>query len=200
MQEEGKAEYDRLVNTYRNRLANPSAGLGDVAPEGSTSNPFYNPTYTNAITGPGGIEVRTKPADEITGSADVEGGLQMYGRTLWDRLFGGSPSMDSGGSIIGSGALIGHGGEQIDNASVVADGDTTLSRINKMVASGGQGDAGTGISASAHITVNIGTVSKDVDIDRLIDRIGNEGADRLVFALRSRLDSTSSRGIAYLRG
>lgn len=95
--------------------------------------------------------------------------------------------------------MIGHGGEQIDNASVVADGQTVLSKINESFSTGSSGE-GAGINVNAPITVNIGTVSKDVDIDRLIDRISNEGADRLVFALRSRLDSTSLRGIGYMRG
>ena len=194
MQAGGKEEYDRLVNTYRNRLANPSAGLGDVAPEGSTSNPFYNPTYTNAITGPGGIEVRTKPADEITGSADVEGGLQMYGRALWDRL----PSMDSGGSIIGSGALIGHSGEQIDNASVVADGDTTLARINRAFTTGGQGGSIT--VGDTTININVDRMDSDIDLERALAKAGDEFDRLLMFRLRNPLDSGSLRGIGYLRG
>ena len=197
MQAGGKEEYDRLVNTYRNRLANPSAGLGDVAPEGSTSNPFYNPTYTNAITGPGGIEVRTKPADEITGSADVEGGLQMYGRTLWDRLFGGSPSMDSGGSIIGSGALIGHSGEQIDNASVVADGDTTLARINRAFTTGGQ--AGSITVGDTTININVDRIDSDIDLERALAKAGDEFDRQLMFRLRNLLDSNGLRNIAYMR-
>ena len=203
MQAGGKEEYDRLVNTYRNRLANPSAGLGDVAPEASkggrsTSNPFYNPTHTNAITGPGGIEVRTKPADEITGSADVEGGLQMYGRKVWDRLSGGSPSMDSGGSIIGSGALIGHGGEQIDNASVVADGDTTLARINRAFTTGGQGGSIT--VGDTTININVDRIDSDIDLERALAKAGDEFDRQLMFKLRNLLDSGSLRGIGYLRG
>jgi len=194
MQAGGKEEYDRLVNTYRNRLANPSAGLGDVAPEGSTSNPFYNPTYTNAITGPGGIEVRTKPADEITGSADVEGGLQMYGRVLWDRL----PSMDSGGSIIGSGALIGHGGEQIDNASVVADGDTTLARINRAFTTSGQGGSIT--VGGTTININVDKMSSDIDLEKALLKAGDEFDRQLMFKLRNLLDSNGLRGIGYMRG
>ncbi|MDI9416185.1 MAG: hypothetical protein QM438_00315, partial [Euryarchaeota archaeon] len=160
--------------------------------------PFYNPTYTNAITGPGGIEVRTKPADEITGSADVEGGLQMYGRALWDRLFGGSPSMDSGGSIIGSGALIGHSGEQIDNASVVADGDTTLARINRAFTTGGQGGSIT--VGDTTININVDRMDSDIDLERALAKAGDEFDRLLMFKLRNPLDSGSLRGIGYLRG
>lgn len=53
---------------------------------------------------------------------------------------------------------------------------------------------------SAPVTVHIGTIEKDVDIDRLITRIGNEGADKLLFALRNKLENGSTRGIGYLRG
>lgn len=197
MQAGGKEEYDRLVNTYRNRLANPSAGLGDVAPEGSTSNPFYNPTYTNAITGPGGIEIRTKPADEITGSQDVEGGLQMYGRMLWDRLFGGSPSMAAGGSIIGSGGIIGHAGEEISPASAVIGAKTTLERMNE-AAAGGQGGSIT--VGSTTININVDKMSSDIDLERALIKAGDEFDRQLMFKLRNLLDSGSLRGIGYLRG
>ena len=197
MQAGGKEEYDRLVNTYRNRLANPSAGLGDVAPEGSTSNPFYNPTYTNAITGPGGIEVRTKPADEITGSADVEGGLQMYGRTLWDRLFGGSPSMDSGGTITGSGSIIGHAGEEVSPASAVVGAKTTLERMSE-AAEGGQGGSIT--VGGTTININVDRMDSDIDLERALAKAGDEFDRQLMFRLRNLLDSGSLRGIGYLRG
>jgi len=197
MQAGGKEKYDRLVNTYRNRLANPSEGLGDVAPEGSTSNPFYNPTYTNAITGPGGIEVRTKPADEITGSADVEGGLQMYGRVLWDRLFGGSPSMDSGGTITGSGSIIGHAGEEVSPASAVVGAKTTLERMSE-AAAGGQGGSIT--VGGTTININVDRIDSDIDLERALAKAGDEFDRQLMFRLRNLLDSGSLRGIGYLRG
>lgn len=196
MAEPGK--YTRLVNSFKNRLANPSAGLGDVAPvEGATGNPFYNPAYTNAITGPGGIEIRTKPADEITGSQDVEGGLQMYGRMLWDRLFGGSPSMAAGGSIIGSGGIIGHAGEEISPASAVIGAKTTLERMNE-AAAGGQGGSIT--VGSTTININVDKMSSDIDLERALIKAGDEFDRQLMFKLRNLLDSGSLRGIGYLRG
>lgn len=117
---DGGAEYRRLVNSYRNRIANPSEGLGDVAPEeGAAGNPFYNPEFTNSIKGPGGIEVRTKPAEEVRGSADVEGGLQMGGRMLWDWIFGGKPEeAATGGDIQNDGVIKLHKDETVIPADI----------------------------------------------------------------------------------
>jgi hypothetical protein len=50
------------------------------------------------------------------------------------------------------------------------------------------------------VSVQIGKIEKDVDVDKLISRIGNEGADKLLFALRNKLENGSTRGIGYLRG
>lgn len=87
--QDGGAEYRRLVNSYRNRIANPSEGLGDVAPEeGAAGNPFYNPAFTNKIDNPLGPDIRTAPADEIHNSAGVEGPFQTYGRAAWDWVSG----------------------------------------------------------------------------------------------------------------
>jgi hypothetical protein len=195
---DGGAEYRRLVNSYRNRLANPSAGLGDVAPaEGAAGNPFYNPTYTNAIAGPGGIEIRTKPAEEITGSQDVEGGLQMYGRMLWDRLFGGSPTMAAGGPITGSGSLIGHSGEEISPASAVVGAKTTLERMNEAAASGQGGSITVG---GTTININVDRIDSDIDLERALAKAGDEFDRQLMFKLRNLLDSNGLRGIGYMRG
>lgn len=45
-------------------------------------------TLTNTIEGPAGIEIKTKPPEDITGSADVEGGLQVLARTIGEHLAG----------------------------------------------------------------------------------------------------------------
>lgn len=195
MQAGGKEEYDRLVNTYRNRLANPSAGLGDVAPEGGAAgNPFYNPAMTNTIEGPGGIEIRTKPADEITGSADVEGGLQALGRWSWDKLFG--PSMASGGTITGSGSIIGHAGEEVSPASAVVGAKSTLERMSE-AAEGGRGGSIT--VGGTTINLHVDRIDSDIDLERALAKAGDEFDRQLMFRLRNLLDSNGLRNIAYMR-
>ena len=94
--------------------------------EGAAGNPFYNPEFTNSIKGPGGIEIRTAPADEIHNSAGVEVRSRHMGGCCGIGFFGGSPSMDSGGSIIGSGGIIGHEGEEIAPARAVVGAKNTL--------------------------------------------------------------------------
>jgi len=114
----------------------------------------------------------------------------------------GFPQMARGGSIIGSGSIIGHGGEQVTPAAEVAIGEkTTLAKINEMFA-GASGAGGQSVSISAPVTVHVTVdkVASDIDIDRLAARIGSEGADKLLFALRNKMDNGSTRGIGYLRG
>jgi hypothetical protein len=48
--------------------------------------------------------------------------------------------------------------------------------------------------------VTANKVEKDIDIDRLAARIGSEGADKLLFALRNNLNSGQLRDIGYMRG
>jgi hypothetical protein len=189
------AAYDRLVNTFRNMIENPSEGRGDLAPEGNAANPFYNRAFTNSIKGPGGIELRTKPADEITGSQDVEGGLQMLARKGYDFLFG--PKMAAGGPITGSGSLIGHSGEEITPASAVVGAKTTLERMNE-AAAGGQGGSIT--VGSTTININVDKMNSDIDLEKALIKAGDEFDRQLMFKLRNLLDSGSLRGIGYLRG
>ncbi len=114
----------------------------------------------------------------------------------------GFPQMARGGSIIGSGSIIGHGGEQVTPAAEVAIGEkTTLAKINEMFA-GASGAGGQSVSISAPVTVHVTVdkVASDIDIDRLAARIGSEGADKLLFALRGKLNSGQLRDIGYLQG
>jgi len=106
--------------------------------------------------------------------------------------------MGSGGSIIGGGALIGHGGEQIDNASVVADGDTTLARINRAFTTSGQGGSIT--VGGTTINLHVDRIDSDIDLERALAKAGDEFDRQLMFKLRNLLDSGSLRGIGYLRG
>jgi hypothetical protein len=110
------------------------------------------------------------------------------------------PKMDRGGSIIGSGAIIGHKGEQVNPADVVLGGETTLEKINKMFSGAAGSGGGQTIHAPISLTVVIEKVEKAVDVDQIISRIGNEGADKLLFALRNKMENGSTRGIGYLRG
>ena len=117
---------------------------------------------------------------------------------------GASPKrMKAGGSIISRGFIYGDEGEEVPTAADVAVGkETTLAKINKMFsgASGGVSGGGTNINGPFNVYVQIDTVEKDADIDKVISRIGNEGADKLLFALRNKLENGSTRGIGYLRG
>lgn len=189
------AKYDRLVNTFKNMIDNPSEGLGDLAPEGNAANPFYNRAFTNSIKGPGGIELRTKPAEEIRGSADVEGGLQMLARKGHDFLFG--PKMAAGGPITGSGSLIGHSGEEISPASAVVGAKTTLERMSE-AAEGGQ--SGSITVGDTTININVDRIDSDIDLERALAKAGDEFDRQLMFRLRNLLDSNGLRGIGYMRG
>ncbi len=128
-------------------------------------------------------------------------------KAIWDATIGAykpeeKPTMASGGQIKATGSLIGHRDEEMDPASVVAGGKTTLERINEMFSGGDTYQGGQSITVHAPVSmaVKIEKVSSDMDIDHLISRIGNEGADKLLFALRNKLDNTSNRGIGYMRG
>ncbi len=112
----------------------------------------------------------------------------------------GFPPMAQGGSIIGSGGIFGHGGEQVTPATVVSGGETTLEKINRMFFGREQAGGQQSLNALVTVNVNVAKIEKDVDVDRLISRIGNEGADKLLFALRNKMENGSTRGIGYLRG
>lgn len=112
-----------------------------------------------------------------------------------------APKMARGGPILGTESIIGHGGEEMDPARVVQGGKTTLERINEMFSRGvAQGRQPISISAPVSVSVSVDKLSSDIDIDRLAARIGSEGADKLLFALRNKLENGNTRGIGYLRG
>lgn len=139
---------------------------------------------------------------------DVSGGSMLGGwfedvdqSTLPADIASQTPAMAAGGQIRTAGSLIGHRGEEITPASVVAGGVTVLARLNEAI-SGRGGGVGSSVTVSAPVSVRVevGQLSSDMDIERLAIRIGREAADKLVFGLRSSLDNTSNRGIAYMRG
>lgn len=108
--------------------------------------------------------------------------------------------MASGGSIIASGRVFAHGGEEISNAADVRKGGSTLGKINEIFSEGRAGGGQPVINISLHQEVHVDKVSSEQDINRMISRLSDEGADKLVFSLRSRLDGATHRGISYLRG
>ncbi|NPV61335.1 MAG: hypothetical protein HPY61_01670 [Methanotrichaceae archaeon] len=140
--------------------------------------------------------------DEEFGALSPYERNQLIGQGLTRDAFREAPAMSRGGSIIGSGALVGHQGEEVSPAQVVSGGKTTLARINEIFSGEVRSAGGQTINLNPEVNLNvrIDKVSSDVDIDHLISRIGNEGADKLLFILRSKLDNMSSRGIGYMRG
>jgi len=122
-----------------------------------------------------------------------------YLRSLQERKLEG---MATGGQIRSTGPLIGHGGEEFDNPATVSAGKTTLDRINEIFSGGNAYSGGQSISISApvSVSVHVDKLSSDADIERLASKIGSEGADKLLFALRNKLDNLGTRGIGYLRG
>ena len=107
------------------------------------------------------------------------------------------PSMASGGSIIGSGGIMGHSGEEISSASAVVGAKTTLERMSE-AAEGGQ--VGSITVGSTTININVDKMSSDIDLERALVRAGDEFDRQLMFKLRNLLDSGSLRGIGYMRG
>ncbi len=109
----------------------------------------------------------------------------------------GAPSMDSGGTITGSGGIIGHAGEEVSPASAVVGAKTTLERMSE-AAEGGQ--AGSITVGDTTININVDRMDSDIDLERALAKAGDEFDRQLMFKLRNLLDSGSLRGIGYLRG
>ena len=111
------------------------------------------------------------------------------------------PKMDRGGPITASGSLIGHGGEEMDPAQVVAGGKTTLERINEMVSGGSMAGGAAPISVgSVNIDVHIDRIEKSSDIDNLTTKIGDQAADKIIFQLRNQLEALTRRQVGYYQG
>lgn len=91
----GTNEYDKNRMALNEKYNMPSgAGAGQAEKSLTPSvpfnpatknpeNPLENPQFTNKIDA-GPIVIQTKPAEDIKSSADVEGGLQVYARSLAD--------------------------------------------------------------------------------------------------------------------
>ena len=90
----------------------------------------------------------------------------------------------------------------MDPARVVAGGKTTLARINEMFSGGSASSlASPAITIQAPpVHISIGRVEKDVDVDRLFERAGDEFDRKLLFRLRNSLNTMGLRDIGYMRG
>ena len=105
--------------------------------------------------------------------------------------------MQSGGPVTSHGLIFGHENEEMSPAKVVQGGKTTLERINQAVAGGLSGGLG---GITVNLSVNVDRVDSKTDLNRLIDGMSDQAADKIVFKVRNRLDRNGERGIAYLRG
>jgi len=163
---------------------------------------------------PGGVKAE-QAASEVNTAAgidyDIRSGFYVRsdtGQILSEdrnealRMVGYKPSLAIGGQIQATGSIIGHGGEEVDPAQVVAGGKTTLAQINELFSRGSdiRSEQANQVSASVNVQVSIGKVDSDMDIDRLAHRIGTEGAEKLLFAIRNRINTAGGRDIGYMRG
>jgi hypothetical protein len=105
--------------------------------------------------------------------------------------------MASGGTITGSGSIIGHAGEEVSPASVVVGAKSTLERMSE-AAEGGRGGSIT--VGDTIINLHVDRIDSDIDLERALAKAGDEFDRLLMFKLRNLLDSGSLRGIGYLRG
>jgi len=109
----------------------------------------------------------------------------------------GAPSMDAGGSITGSGSIIGHAGEEVSPASAVVGAKTTLERMSE-AAEGGRGGSIT--VGDTIINLHVDRIDSDINLEKALAKAGDEFDRQLMFRLRNLLDSGSLRGIGYMRG
>jgi hypothetical protein len=131
--------------------------------------------------------------DTATGSIlsdDRQQALKMVGYT---------PKMARGGSIIGAGSLIGHGGEEVAPADVVVGGETTLEKINRMF-QGGSPSSSQSVTIYAPVNLYVDRIDSRFDLEREMSKAGDEFDRKLAFRMRNIQDSTGMRGIGYLRG
>lgn len=193
-------KYNQLVDTFRNHEKYPNRTPEQtVAPQDPSEgkNPFYKPDFTNSLKGPGGIDIRTKPADEIMGSKDTESAPQMAFRKAWDAgtwAVGKLTGHAKGGDVIASGAAVIHEGEQIEPAQVVSGAETILQKFVEILGPSpvlqGKGGGNTYIVNNNHFDSLIAADK----IDKAVD------VDDLVWRARGKLDDLSTRGSAQMRG
>jgi hypothetical protein len=107
------------------------------------------------------------------------------------------PAMASGGTITGSGSIIGHAGEEVSPASAVVGAKSTLERMSE-AAEGGRGGSIT--VGGTTININVDRIDSDIDLERALAKAGDEFDRQLMFKLRNLLDSNGLRGIGYMRG
>ncbi len=184
-----ESDYDRIVNSFKNRLASPSEGAGDVAPEeGAAGNPFYNPRFTNQIDLPLGLELRTKPIDEIRGPWDVESPFQAVGRTAWDWLFGDKKieGAASGGDLRSDGLLRVHKDETVVPASLTRS--SVLNSLLKDVSTVGKsGETIINVYSSPKNDFSGMKIASDIDIEKLFKEIDARVEAGSVKAIRAAL-------------
>lgn len=178
MAEPGKLE--RARNAAKQYVNNPNA-------------------YPGAITA-----VAAGLIDNPTGPLPTKEEKKAWERGEWTGGGGGEmkngiwvPAMASGGTITGSGSIIGHAGEEVSPASAVVGAKTTLERMSE-AAEGGQGGSIT--VGGTIINLHVDRIDSDIDLEKALAKAGDEFDRLLMFKLRNLLDSGSLRGIGYLRG
>lgn len=150
--------------------------------------------------GPDGWQVRMANGEwaDATSPEDIAAAEKIWD----DAATKPQPKMSRGGQVKATGSLIGHGGEEMDPASVVAGGETTLQRINKMFSgmSGSSMGSGQAININAPISIQVEKMDSNTDIQAVASKLGEEFDRRLLFRLRGDLDNLSRRSIGYDRG
>jgi len=162
-------------------------------------------TDENAATAPKSLTVDDLQDDNLY--KNKLSGNQEYGKNIKAFLATGETKIENwaslakGGQIKATGSLIGHGGEEVSPADVTVGGKTTLEKINDIFSGGSiSGQGGQPISISSPITVNVAKMDGKADVKALVAQLGEEFDDKLLFRIRNKLDNTSTRSIAYMRG
>jgi len=162
-------------------------------------------TGTDAATAPKSLTVDDLQDDTLY--KNKLSGNQEYGKNIKSYLATGETKIENwaslakGGQIKATGSLIGHGGEEVSPADVTVGGKTTLEKINDIFSGGSiSGQGGQPISISSPITVNVAKMDGKADVKALVAQLGEEFDDKLLFRIRNKLDNTSTRSIAYMRG
>ena len=89
---------------------------------------------------------------------------------------------------------------EMNPAQVVAGGKTTLERINEMISGGSMAGGAAPMSVgSVNVDIHIDKIEKGSYVDGLLAKISDQAADKLLFAMRNKLDNLGQRGIAYQR-
>ncbi len=203
----GMSELAQSVENLIKPLQDLQSAISNVFGNGPGAHTGETPILENdvgsAYANPGGsYDVRLKKSSYGFSAGQLVQGLSTE-RT--QTLLGTTeplpaPKMDVGGKILVTGPLIGHGGEQIDSAEVVRGGETTLEKINRIVSGTSFGAGQTIIVHAPPVSIHIDKIENQVDVDRLISKLGEEFDDKLLFRLRNKLDNHNTRAIGYLRG